>query len=148
MNSLPENPTAVDFFQASLLALEQECPAAYQSICQQIAGRELVIEIEGEEAVVLRFRAHEIIILPARQRTSAPGLRLRTTWATILDLVDGKLSMLLAVYDGRLDLVGASSELILLYDAILTYLRGGVRTFSFPLLLDALRQSKALDIPA
>jgi hypothetical protein len=142
LNSLPENPTAADFFQASLDALGEECLEAYQSICQLLTGRELVIEIEGEEAVGLRFQAQKIILLPAGELSLPTRLRLRTTWGTVLDLVDARLSLLAAVYSGRFDLIGGSSELILLYDAILTYLRGGVRTFSFPLLLDELRKSK------
>jgi hypothetical protein len=142
LNSLPENPSALEFFQASIGALRLECPQAYQNLCRQLAGRELLIEIAGEAEVVMDFQPQHILLFPASQWPGQPPLRLRATWQTILDLVDARLTLFNAVYSGRLDLIGKSSELILLYDAVLIYLRGGVRTLSFPLLLDELRKTK------
>ena len=141
MNSLPEHPTAAHFLQASLQALSLECPQAYQAICRQLSGKQLLVEIDGE-AVGLSFSEQQAGFLPLGELQPPPRLRLSTTWQAILDLLDARLTLQEAVLSSRLDLAGPPGELVLLYDAMLFYLRGGVRTFAFPLLLQELRKTK------
>ena len=138
MNSSPDHPSAAYFLQASLQALQLECPQAYQVICRQLSGKQLLVEIDGE-AVGLGFSQQQVELVPVGEYQPPPRLLLRTTWQNILDLVDARLTLQEAVLSSRLDLAGASGDLVLLYDAMLTYLRGGVRTFAFPLLLQELR---------
>jgi len=138
LNSSPDHPSAAYFLQASLQALQLECPQAYQAICRQLSGKQLLVEIDGE-AVGLGFSQQQVELVPVGEYQPPPRLLLRTTWQNILDLVDARLTLQEAVLSSRLDLAGASGDLVLLYDAMLTYLRGGVRTFAFPLLLQELR---------
>jgi hypothetical protein len=132
----------MDFFQVSLQALRQECPEAYQGICGLLAGKDLLVVLDGEPAVRLQFFAHEIALHQVQEPFTADWLRLHTSWQTILDLVDARLSLLEAVYQGQLDFRGEATRLIVLYEAMLLYLRGGLRSPTFPRLLDEVRRTK------
>jgi hypothetical protein len=139
LSFLPETDAALDFIGASLETLRVECPAAYESICQQMAGRSLLLIID-QEHLRLDFLAHQVRVQPAREgEDSPPPTRLQTSAQTILDLADARLTLVEAVLYGRLDLYGYVSDLGVLYDSILTYARGVIRCRSAPALLDHYR---------
>jgi hypothetical protein len=137
LNSWPESASAADFIWTSLGALRRECPPAYRLMCEQMAGRDLLVEIDGG-AVGLRFHTGQVEPL-AWDEQKPPALRLRTSWRTILDLADARQTLVEAAMQGSLDLRGPPAELAVLYEGMLTYLRGAVRCPSFPGLLEAAR---------
>jgi hypothetical protein len=135
LNSFREADTALSLIAASLAALRAEHPAAYTQLARQMAGRQAQISIAGED-LTLTFTAEAISVAPG---AAGEALRLTTDWATLLALVDAELSLVEAVLTGRCDLLGEARELAVFYDALLLYLRGGLRCPSFPALLDRMR---------
>jgi len=136
LNSWPETASATAFIPLSLEILQQECPAAYQELCARLAGRKVRLEI-GQEEVVLAFTREAAMVISGEEGGAATSLT--TGWETILELLDGRLAFMDAVLEGRLDLIGEAGELARFYGGLQTYLRGAVRSPSFPGLLDRLR---------
>lgn len=125
------------FVGASLTTLRQECPTAYVQLCMLLEPREVLLSIEGE-TVALAFDHAGAHILP---RPRGPTLLLQTTRQTILDVIDDRLRLDEAVLADEILLQGAIEDLALLYEGLLTYVRGAVRCPSFPPLLDRFREA-------
>jgi hypothetical protein len=88
--------------------------------------------------LVLVFHTSQIDIVSPTEK-SLPVLSLSTNEQTILDLADGKLALLDSILNGELELKGSTTEIALVYETLVTYLRGAVRCPSFPLLFDHFR---------
>lgn len=127
------------FVERSLQVLQQEMPDAYYLLCGMLAPRELLLVVDGEQTP-LAFTPSAARLLPAPQQ---PLVTLRTGRRVILDVIDARLTLQEAVAANAIVLQGAVDELALFHDALLTYVRGGVRCPSFPHLLARFRQSPA-----
>lgn len=138
MNTLPDTSRATDLIRSSLGILSAECPQAYALLCQQLSGKTVEIWIE-DEGLRLHFTKDQSTVMEV-----IPGqperLRLLTGWQTLLDLADAHLTIYTAIMSGQMALFGTAAELALLYNALQTYLRGAIRTLSFPALLDEVRR--------
>lgn len=124
------------FIGASLATLREECPIAYGQLCALLAPREVLLLFEGE-AVALAFAADAAELLPQPRN---PAVQLRSTRQAILDVIDARLTLGEAVLEDAILLQGAVEDLALFYEGMLTYVRGAVRSPSFPALLAHFRQ--------
>ena len=139
MNFLPELQNNTDFIETSLSTLKQECPTAYNKMCQLLTPREIAMEIDSE-VMHLVFAADNVSM--TRDPGSAP-VRFQTTQPTILNLVDAHTTFNEAVLDGRIQLFGQINDIADFYEGFLLYLHGAVRCPSFPALLEQFRQLAA-----
>lgn len=147
MNFLPETDASLDFIRASLEVLQDECPVAYESLCRQMDGRSLLLVIDQEQ-MHLHFSADNVHVEAVSADEDAAALtRLLTSAQTLLDLADARLTIVEAVLQGCLDLYGNVDDLGVLYESILTYVRGSIRCQSAPTLLDHYRSVHAAPIP-
>lgn len=121
----------------SIEALEREFPPAYAAMCARLAPRVTSIEVEGERTT-LRFAPTGV----ARDTTQSPAeLIVRSDRRTILDVVDGEVTLVDAVLQDRLAVQGHPDDLVAFHDALLLFVHGAVRSPSFPSLLDAFRHA-------
>jgi hypothetical protein len=137
LNSLPDAPSASEFVGISLEILQVECPPAYERLCQQLAGQNARLLIEGEP-LDLVFREDEAKVVPLSDDLT-PNTYLETSWQTVLDLADGKMSLDQAVLSNAVAVKGEVATVAHFYDGLHTYLSGAVRCPSFPLLLEHFR---------
>lgn len=134
-SSVPERSFA-RFLLRSLSALRRDLPWIHARLCARLAPRELRLEVDGE-GIGLRCGEDEIRRV---EPPCAPAAFARTDRATILDLVDARLSLLDALLEERLVVQGAIGDVIAFHDGLLIYLHGAVRDPSFPALLRELRR--------
>lgn len=139
MSSLPEPQSFAAFVETSLAALHRECPAAYDQMCQLLASREIVVDVD-DEVVCLVFTA--VTVSPTNE-PGEPQVSMQTTRQTILDLVEGRTTFNNAVLEGKLNLQGQSRDIADFYAGFLIYLHGAVRSPSFPGLLEVFSQTTA-----
>ncbi|MCZ7545140.1 MAG: hypothetical protein M5R40_17160 [Anaerolineae bacterium] len=135
MSSSPDHTGVSALIDESLTILRRECPRAYGLLCDLLAPREVLVQID-DEATAVNFGADAITIAPAPRH---PCVRLTASRQTLLDLLDARLSLIDAVLSGDVLLQGDIDDLARFHEGLLTYLRGGVRCPSFPGLLDQLR---------
>lgn len=104
-------------------------------MCQALAPREVLIEVDREPvAVVCASTSAQVVATP-----TAPVVECRTTREAILDLIDAKTTLLDAVTSERVWLRGSPEDLLAFHDGLMIYLGGAVRSPSFPALLRAFR---------
>jgi hypothetical protein len=118
----------------SLGALELECPAAWSRMCLALEGR--VARVTVDDETVLLGGAHARVRL---LREGAPRVVVSTSWRTIFDLADARGSLIDAILDERLSLIGPPEEVLAFHDGLMSYLLGGVRSPSFEPLFAELR---------
>ena len=119
----------------SLATLRRECPRAYDLLCDLLAPREVLVQIDDETAV-LNFGADAVTVSLAPHN---PHVRFSLSRQTILDLLDARLTLIEALLSGELLLQGDIDDLARFHEGLMTYLQGGVRCPSFPALLDRFR---------
>lgn len=137
MSFLPDSDSAASFIGTSLKALRVECIQAYQAMCRLMEDRSVLIKI-SDETMVLVFHDGQIDVIHPTEK-SWPILSLGTNEQTLLDLADGKTTLLDALSAGQLELKGDITEIALVYETLIAYLRGAVRCPSFPHLFDHFR---------
>ena len=120
----------------SLEKLEQECPLAHAALRHRLRNHCLWISIEGEQ-FSLASVDRSLRLSPALPQAT---VELRTSRQTLLEVLEGHLSLLDAVLQGRLFLRGSAQALIEFHEALVIYMRGAVRCPSLPELLPILRQ--------
>jgi hypothetical protein len=119
----------------SLEALRREVPAAYRAMCQALDARELCLRVDGAP-IVLAFsgESHRFLARPGR----AP-IEIRTAEETLHQLIDGELSLLEAVLSERVVVLASIDDLLRCEEGLSSYLRGAVRSPSFPRILERRR---------
>lgn len=120
----------------SLAALRSELPWIYARLCHELAPREVAITVDGERVSVAAGR-EELAVLEAPRD---PAVRAVTSRRAILDLIDARLTLPQAVWDGHVELYGAVPDLAAFHDGLMIYLHGAVRAPSFPALLRSFRE--------
>ena len=119
--------------EESFAALRGEVPSAYAAMCACLAPRWLVLRVDGE-TVGLRFARTEATFVPT---TKSPAVELTTSRGTILDMIDGRHTLLTAVLAEGMWLRGRPADVLAFHDGLTAYLHGGVRAPSFrPLLAE------------
>ena len=124
------------YIAKSLIALRQECSTAYFLMCGQLAPRRARLVIDGE-SVTLAFDPSGVHVLP---EPIEPTAELVTSRTTILNVLDARLTLAEAVLSDAIVLKGHVDDLTAFHDGLMTYVRGAVRSPSFPRLLDRFRQ--------
>lgn len=138
LNSLPDTPSASEFVGISLEILQVECPPAYDRLCQQLAGQNVRLQIEGEPLDLVFREDQASVLLPSDELM--PDTTLETSWQTVLDLADGKMSLDQAVLTNAVAVKGEVATVARFYEGLHVYLSGAVRCPSFPLLLEHFRR--------
>jgi hypothetical protein len=127
-----------DFLEASLDALAEEKPRSRRRLDAAMTSRPVRFDVEGD-SFVLHFEASGFRMLePGRPAALDLGLSKQT----VLDLVEGRISIDEAIWTDALALRGSVDELASFFDALLVYLRAAVRCPSFPDLFDRYRQGR------
>jgi hypothetical protein len=119
----------------SFSALEREVPSAYAAMCTRLAGREVALDVGGER-LAIRFTAQRATFLASAE---SPAVELRTSRATILDVIDARDSLMTAVVADRMWLRGHPADVVAFHDGLSAYVHGGVRAPTFRTLLAEFR---------
>jgi hypothetical protein len=120
----------------SLVVLRQEHPVAYQALCSQLAGELLLVVVEDEE---IRLAFTRDAVREVEALAASPTTEFRTDRRTLIDILEGRSSLLEAVLGDRVYLLGAPRSLWRFHEGLVSYLQGAVRCPSFPPLLAALK---------
>lgn len=123
------------FLAASMLLLEQEKPSVHARIGAMLRNEAVNVTLDGA-ALGIRFPAGRFALGPPVEH---PLIELASDRRTILDVVDGVLTLEDAVWEERIRLFGSLAALLRFLDALVAYLHGAVRCPSFPWLLDRYR---------
>ena len=119
---------------SSLDALRRDVPAAYERLADALAELPLALEVDG---VKLR-----LVFADGEHALQGPGeadVLLKTSRPAILDLVDGRATLVGALRAERLWLQGAPGAVVRFDHALRAYLAGAVRSRAFPELLSEYR---------
>jgi hypothetical protein len=125
-----------EFLEQSLAVLRDEMPAAHAAFVSTLEGRRLRIEADGERRVV-SFGATGMRAHGGEVRAD---LEVGFERSTVLDLVDGMISLPAAVLADRLKLRGGLNAIALFDRAFRSYAQGTVRCPSMSGLLDRFRE--------
>ncbi len=131
------------FLDRSLTILRVEAPDHHAELASTLGRRGLRCEVDGP-TVALRFEGSRHAL---REPDHREEMFLRTDWTTILDLVDGELSLLEALLEERLWLTGSADAVTRFDEALVCYLGGAIRCPSLPALLAELRVSRLAAAP-
>lgn len=123
------------FLAHSMTLLAAEKPPVYARLCASLRGREARVTMDGER-LGIAFPAGEFRLLADVDR---PCIELSSSRTTVVDVVDGRLTLEEAVWGEQLELRGRLDDLVRFHDALVLYLHGAVRCPSFPWLLDCYR---------
>jgi hypothetical protein len=124
-----------DFVRRALALLRGELPEAYFKICQAIAGKSLALTIDADR-MFLRVTRFGIEFVTD---TGDSDVRIESDRSTVLDTIDARLTLESAIRSGRLLVVGTREDLASCHEALLFFVRGAVRSPSFPALLEEYR---------
>lgn len=120
------------FLQRSLSLLDGEAPAAYAAVVASLGGRSVNIAVDDERLALLARRGRLVISAPLEHPTTSA----RTSRRALRRLLEGEVDLTRAILADEVALFGGVDDLTNLYDALLCYFRGAVRSPSFPALLD------------
>jgi hypothetical protein len=120
-----------EFLEQSLAVMRQEMPPAYEAFVGVLEGRRLAIEADGERRVV----SFDASGLASHGEHEHVELGVAFDRGTVLDLVDGRVSLPEAVLTDRIALRGAPAAVDRFDRALRSYVQGLVRCPSMPSLL-------------
>jgi hypothetical protein len=126
------------FLDQSMTLLAAEMPRAYARLCAMLREREARVTMD-ELRIGIAFPGGAFRLVGD---VDQPCIELRSDRATVLDVVDGRLTLEEAVWNERLQLRGRLDDLARFHDALVLYLHGAVRCPSFPWLLECYRDGK------
>ena len=135
-----------DFVARSLDILRAQQPDAFGRMCALLEGRvvELVID---EDLVRMVFSETDVDVaahraVPGPATGPRPSVFVAASRASILDLVDGRHTLMSAVLDDVLVLRASVDDVLAFHDGLHFYLHGAVRAAGFPALLAAFRAAR------
>ncbi|MFO7177823.1 MAG: SCP2 sterol-binding domain-containing protein [Pseudomonadota bacterium] len=129
---MPE-PSVFEELRRANALLAREAEAAYRDVAERLARVPVVIRVD-DEVLFVRASARGIDV---RRGPGPARVEIATTRALLADLLEGELSVLDAVVNGRLFLRGSVDDLLALERAIGAYLHGAIRVPRFESLLAA-----------
>jgi hypothetical protein len=122
-----------------LTLLHDEFPRAYFQICSALAGRRISLAIGGDRMTIEVARFGIGFSAP----TEDADVRVASDNQTILDTIDARLTLEGAIRSARLFAAGKHEDLEACHQALLAFVRGAVRSPSFPPLLEEFRWASA-----
>lgn len=125
------------FVERSVEALEREAPRQFKEMCTALSGRRVGIR-SGDEAFSLMFYEENVAIVG---QGPADEVLLEVDRGTILQLVDGTLTLEDALRQDHLEVRGNVERVAEFYDGLLIYLSGAVRCPQFRRLLTEFRST-------
>lgn len=128
-----------EFVRRALDLLAQELPWAYSALGESVGERVLGVEVDGS-AFAIRRAGAELVVDGAPLPLSVECIASR---ATILELIDARVTLLDSVLDRRLSLRGSLHDLVAFHEALTRFVGGAVRCPSFPSLLASYRGQSA-----
>lgn len=124
-----------EWVDRGLRTLAVELPWAHSRMAAALGAREVAITVDGEVAPVESDGARVWL----RDEPGAPAVTLSTSRREIVAMVDAERSLVTSVLEGRTRLSGRVDDLAAFHDGLLEFLRGAVRSPSFPWMMDAFR---------
>lgn len=125
---------ASDLVRRTLEVLRREANAHYAMLVAELVAMSLTVEID-EERIAPSIADGAIVLSDLAGR-----VRVRISLCTLLDLVEGRESLLGALRARRLVVVGDRTEIPRLERALRVYVHGLVRCTSAPSLLSELQE--------
>lgn len=125
-----------DWVGEGLATLRRELPWAYERMAAALGRREVALSVDGEVVAVVSDGARAWL----RDRPEAPTVTLSTSRREIVALVDAERTLVTSVLRGETVLRGRVDDLAAFHDGLLEFLRGAVRSPSFPWMMDAFRR--------
>jgi uncharacterized protein with NAD-binding domain and iron-sulfur cluster len=127
----------------SFRALASEMPEPSARMGQLLRGLSVALEVDGE-----RFAADFSAEPRVRSCSGEEPVRMATTRAAILELLDGRRSLSDAVLEDAVSVVGPLDSLLRLHEGLRVYLHAAVRSPGFAVLLKRLRAVRPPDEPS
>ncbi|HTQ06918.1 MAG TPA: hypothetical protein VMI54_23835 [Polyangiaceae bacterium] len=121
--------TVTRFLLEAVRTVRSEQPDIHHALCRKLHGRAVRLTI-GVESLVLGVPYVELEACEL-----APQVELACTRATLVALLDARVTLLEALLSDQLLLKGAPLELVRFHDALLLFLAGAARSPSMPALL-------------
>lgn len=134
--SFSQPSSIAEFVKTAMALLREEFPRAYFLICANLAGRSISIDVDGEQV----FLDCEILELLFPDGIENPDVRIATSRRTIIDAIDARVTIEEAIRDERLFASGRQDYIANCHTALLFFVRGAVRSPSFPALLQEFRR--------
>lgn len=128
-------PDFGDVLAASMARIAEEAPRHHRRLCEVLLGEEVAISVDGRTTVVRFDRGGVTVGGPVGNSSVC----VRTSREAILDLADGRVTLLEAVLTDRLELVGHRDAILRFHDGLLVWFHGAVRSPTVEILLDAYR---------
>ncbi|OBA60255.1 SCP-2 sterol transfer family protein [Mycobacterium sp. 1100029.7] len=125
----------LSLLRRSLEALEHEVPDSYRLLVAELGPLVVELEVDGE---VFALRGDDRLRVSGGAARSA-GACIVTSRATILDLIDARVSFSEAVETGRVSVRGSLDDIQRAHNSLLAYVHAAVRACSQPALLTELR---------
>jgi hypothetical protein len=123
------------FLTHSMTLLAAEKPDVAARLGALLRDREARVQVDAERVGIV-FPAGVFRLVA---EVADPFIELRSSRRTILEVVNGRLTLEDAVWGEHLWLRGHLDDLVRFHDALVLYLQGAVRCPSFPWLLDRYR---------
>jgi hypothetical protein len=120
------------FLSRSLTILELESPGAYRAVVEVLGNRSVNVQVDGELVGLLTVRQRIVTAPPL----DAPTTVAITSRKALCRLLRGEQDLTQAILNDEVSLFGSLEDLTTLYDALVCYFRGAVRSPGFPPLLD------------
>ena len=139
---MAETPAGVaDLLRRSLVHLAEQVPASHRHLVAELGSLQIeVTSVDvGADPATFTVRGDGPRIVVADGPAAAPGTRIATSRATILDIIDAEVGLADAVESGRLHVHGPLDDVVHALDALLAYVHAAVRAPAAPGLLAALR---------
>lgn len=122
----------------SLDRLAAEVPASYRHLVHALGPLVVEVEVDGE---LFSVRADPDVVV-ADGPNGAAGVRIGTSRAAVLAVLDAELALGEAVEEGVVQVRGSLDDVVRAHDALLAYAHAAVRAPSVPGLLAALRAGR------
>lgn len=123
----------------SLDHLASEVPDSYHHLITTLGPLVVELDVDGELFALRGGRPPSVVEGPADRA----HVRVSTSRATILDVLDAELALPEAVQAGRVRVRGSLDDVVRAHDALIAYAHAAVRAPSVPGLLAALREGSA-----
>ncbi len=132
-----EHTRFATFLRESLELLEREQPDVARRLAACLAHLTVALQVDDEHAL-LRADGGRIVLAGGAPATPATVV-VRTSRATLLELIDGRCSLTDAVLRDAVLLRGEAEDLVRFHDALWLYLQGAVRAPTMPEILRRFR---------
>jgi hypothetical protein len=127
--------TVASLLRRSLDHLASEVPDSYRHLVAELGPLVVEFDVDGE---LFSLRGGQRLEVTGGA-ASAPGARVATSRAAILDVLDAGIPLHEAVQAGRVDVRGSLDDVVRAHDALIAYAHAAVRAPSMPELLAELR---------